>query len=849
MVNIGYNSDTIYSRVNQSISPPPPAAVVQPEGVRRDDSGRSIMSALTVDDDDIPSVVKVGDGVGEGDDNEYEEEVESFYIAADLWHVYESDGYPYYLRMSDNFSQWDDPRVAGVQDAEGEGADEGASHEVEKKDDGLVVDEDEEKDEYKQELRDSQKAEELLQQQQQQQQQQRKKEAEERRRIETMHEQEESLKSPTMTLSRRAGVGATFINTARAKSGSAPAAYVPNEPIHAGTRNAPLTVEGGASILQSPARDTNDDDFVEAKEELTSERKEDFEAETKVEEQKAWVQAKTTSSPESKIETPAMVADAKPARKKKPDLVVDTRPEKEVAERKVTPLLSREEVKSDPVLGKYGKMASVGVPVMNVLQKLKADGVAADKIDQFCVAFGATEIGKGGDESDDGSDEKEEEEEELPPALSKEELAKDADLAKYLKMTKMGIPPPAVAQKMRKENLESAKIVAFELTFGLRTPKKKSSRAGRKKGHSLKRKTTVKMQQIHLNTVSEDRLKGSLWAGGEDEDDLATGDIAKLEQAFGRQSSGGPKVGSAANKEKKTPTEVSLVDAKRAYNVSISLAQFRGAFKEDYDKLISAVVAFDEVNLDLEKVNNLRKLLPTEKELYSVTSWKGDVSKLGKCERFFLAAGKVDAVSSICEAFCVMLGFRESAEEIRSKLAVLGSACARIVESKNLGVLLKKVLAVGNLMNESIGRPKVAGIRLESLLKLSLTKGTDRKTTVIDLVVQMIAGEGGAGEAVFVNLSAELKGLEVAARVKSLKAVRKAADDLKGGLDVVERCKDKVGQKGVEFLKSAAGQVEVVESEMSGCEKKVNGLCSFFAEDASACEASEIIGVLIQFNR
>ena len=365
--------------------------------------------------------------------------------------------------------------------------------------------------------------------------------------------------------------------------------------------------------------------------------------------------------------------------------------------------MSKEEVKADPVLGKYGKMASVGVPVVSVLQKLQADGVAADKVDQFCVAFGATAIDGGGDDSDgydcddgdDGEDDDVEEEEELPPAMSKEELEKDSDLVKYLKMTKMGIPPPAVAQKMRKESLEPAKILAFELTFGLRTPKKKGVKASKKKGHSGKRRTTVKMQQIHLNKVSEDRLKGSLWAGGGDEDDLARGDIAKLEQAFGRQSGGGPKVGSASSDEKKAPKEVSLVDAKRAYNVSISLAQFRGAFKEDYDKLISAVVAFDEVSLDLEKVNNLRKLLPTEKELYSVTSWKGDASKLGKCERFFLAAGKVSAVSSICEAFCVMLGFGESAEDIKAKLGVLGKACARIVESKNLGVLLKKVRVGG----------------------------------------------------------------------------------------------------------------------------------------------------------
>ena len=99
------------------------------------------------------------------------------------------------------------------------------------------------------------------------------------------------------------------------------------------------------------------------------------------------------------------------------------------------------------------------------------------------------------------------------------------------------------------------------------------------------------------------------------------------------------------------------------------------------------------------------------------------------------------------------------------------------------------------------------------------------------------------------NIGSELKGLEVAARVKSLKAVRRALDDLKHGLEVVEKCKDKVGSRGVQFLSFAGSEVGLVESEMSDCESKVGGLCSFFAEDAKVCEASEIIGVLIQFNR
>ena len=52
-----------------------------------------------------------------------------------------------------------------------------------------------------------------------------------------------------------------------------------------------------------------------------------------------------------------------------------------------TPTISKADLKNDPVLNKYVKMASVGVPAANVLLKIKNDGISADKIDLFCSAF------------------------------------------------------------------------------------------------------------------------------------------------------------------------------------------------------------------------------------------------------------------------------------------------------------------------------------------------------------------------------------------------------------------------------------------------------------------------------
>ncbi|GMI07927.1 hypothetical protein TrLO_g11614 [Triparma laevis f. longispina] len=857
----GYNSDTSYShsqsqRTKQSVSPPPPIISpqpTQPEPVVRVDSGRSVVSAITLDDEMVNReiVVNVPGGADGVEEDAYVDaggfgDVESFYIGVDLWNVYESDGYPYYLRMRDNFSQWDDPRVVGVED---EGQVEG--HEEHHEEHTHEEEEEEEEEQFEEPVAEEKEfehhhhhmEEKLLSKPQ-----------------ETSSKEvaptptppqaiiEEQLMSPTGTSSQRAGVGATFINVNRTSK------LVPQRPIHAETKNAPLV--RSQSSISSLSESPNKREMKDSVEEDV------FEEPLEEVEDKSMAEAKEESPPPSKSELKASLM--KNLKMAPPPNPPPSRPAPapvpaHTSTSAPTPTISKADLKNDPVLNKYVKMASVGVPAANVLLKIKNDAISADKIDLFCSAFNIEqkkEVEKKkapavytDSENDSSSSEESSGESPQPTILSKEELSNDEDLAKYVKMTKMGIPPPAVVQKMKKDSIAADKVFAFELTFGLATSasnKKKKKSKRDKNNLTPSRRTSVKMQQIHMNKVSEDRLQGSLWAGGEGEDDLAKDDIAALEQAFGRQSvSPGLAASGKKSVEKK---EVSLVDPKRAYNVCIALAQFRSGFAEDWRKLVNAVVAFDEKSLSLEKVNNLKVLLPTERELRDVMSFKGDVKKLGKCESFFRAVCEVDGVASLCEAFSAILGFKESAEDVKHKLKMIGSACDRIVGSKNLGVLMKKVLAVGNLMNESIGRPKVSGIRLESLLKLSLTKGTDRKTTVIDLVVQMIAGEGKQGEETLL-IGEELRGIESGARVKSVKTLVKSIEEIKDGVTVVEKCGERAGVKGQEFLAYARREVQGLDVDLETCQQKVEVLCNFFAEDSKVVEASNIIGVLLNFSR
>lgn len=85
---------------------------------------------------------------------------------------------------------------------------------------------------------------------------------------------------------------------------------------------------------------------------------------------------------------------------------------------------------------------------------------------------------------------------------------------------------------------------------------------------------------------------------------------------------------------------------------------------------------------------------------------------LGRAELFFLAVMKIDRFQQKLSSFKYSLQFDEQTKALSSSLHVLASACDEVMGSNKLAGLLKRLLAIGNLMNESSGKPKAIGITL-----------------------------------------------------------------------------------------------------------------------------------------
>ena len=525
-------------------------------------------------------------------------------------------------------------------------------------------------------------------------------------------------------------------------------------------------------------------------------------------------------------------------------------------------------IENDSSVDKYMKMGTVGIPAQAVANKMRQDGVDKKKIAAFeCVnglAYCHSHRGsvpyEGKDDTNLGSKTTIEE--------AKALIENDSSVAKYMKMGTVGIPAQAVANKMRQDRVDKKKIAAFEFVNGLaychshRGPVPKLSLPPPPLQTSSRR-TSVAMQKIHWKPVSQERVGNSLWASATDsESAIDDSEVRELENLFGaRKPNPVRKKGGSISSQKPKKEKVCLIDAKRSYNITISLAQFK-AFKK-FEDLCEAVICLDSSRLNGEQLQNMMALTPTQDEMRKMQGYNGTSDGLGRAESFFLSISKTPRFIPKLNTFIFVQQFPDNAKELLRTLVKLRSACKDIVSNQTLAGILKRLLAIGNLVNEGAGKPKAAGITMDSLLKTANKTGTDGKTRVIDVVVAnfMKQDEEGASIAFWT----ELKSVNEAARINmhdcknSLRDIQNGIKKVKVSVDSEENLEastEKSEASSALFLERSKNFLTIstkisndVETKVEEAERSFETLCMFFAEDPKSCKATEIFEVILNFSR
>ncbi|PSR96629.1 Formin-like protein [Actinidia chinensis var. chinensis] len=270
--------------------------------------------------------------------------------------------------------------------------------------------------------------------------------------------------------------------------------------------------------------------------------------------------------------------------------------------------------------------------------------------------------------------------------------------------------------------------------------------------------------------------------------------------------------------------------------------------------MMAAALAMDESILDADQVENLIKFSPTKEEMELLKGYTGDKENLGKCEQFFLELMKVPRVESKLRVFLFKILFNSQISEFKKSLNTVNSACEEVRNSMKLKEIMKKILYLGNTLNQGTARGSAIGFKLDSLLKLTDTRATNNKMTLMHYLCKVLASKSPA----LLDFHEDLRSLEAASKIQlkslaeEMQAIIKGLEKVKLELGASENdgpVSDVFRKTLQEFIGIAEIEVASVTNLYSVVGRNADALALYFGEDPVRCPFEQVTVTLLNFVR
>lgn len=269
--------------------------------------------------------------------------------------------------------------------------------------------------------------------------------------------------------------------------------------------------------------------------------------------------------------------------------------------------------------------------------------------------------------------------------------------------------------------------------------------------------TAAKPPKSPTNSDSED---------SEDEDagDMLTPvelDVQKFEDLFcvappvpGQRAKKREEAQEAAASETKSPQAISLLDSRRAQNVSIGAAMFKRMRGLGPAEVRAALAAFDDSALSAEDCVALEPLLPTSEERSLIQGYLTQTTdpeglKLAFPEQFLHEMIRDPNVPHYVSAFIFRASLNSEPKQIEEDMALIGDVCSRLRKSDTLRKVVIAARDIGNLTNyeysgrttNQFGMPtkKAVAVKIDSLSRLRDVRSADGKMTLMNYLVEMVS--------------------------------------------------------------------------------------------------------------
>lgn len=301
---------------------------------------------------------------------------------------------------------------------------------------------------------------------------------------------------------------------------------------------------------------------------------------------------------------------------------------------------------------------------------------------------------------------------------------------------------------------------------------------------------------------------------------------------------------STAERRRREPTEINLLDGKRSLNINIFLKQFRVPNEEIMDMIKNG----EHSDIGAEKLRGLLKILPESDEMEMLRSFEGDRSKLGNAEKFLIALMDVPQYKLRIEAMLLKEEFEATMDQIEPSVNAVIYAARDLLTNPHLHELLYMVLVAGNFLNSGGYAGNAAGMKLSSLQKLTDIRANKPGMTLLHYVVQQAEKK----DSELLNFPDEMSCLEEATKttMEQLTSEMNQLDSriakISKQLQAPSTPTDIVHQMG-NFLQVASGDLASLKEGVEEVERVRLEVAEYFCEDARAFKLEECFRVMYSF--
>lgn len=364
-----------------------------------------------------------------------------------------------------------------------------------------------------------------------------------------------------------------------------------------------------------------------------------------------------------------------------------------------------------------------------------------------------------------------------------------------------------------------------------------------------------RLPTLQLSVIRPNDTKDTVWYTMNDEKVMKDIDFSNFEEAFKLNSAPMKKIGDTLDgtaKGPKMPKLETLLDNTRLKNVAIC----KRRLTVPLDEMIVAINALDNSAVNIDITELLQRIVPSPEEVKLYTEYqfhKKDLMKLTEEDRLMARLSRVQRLATKLDIMAFMSTFYEHLHAVRPRIEAIILASKSTRQAKKFKKILEIILAFGNYMNSS-KKGSTYGFKLQSLDSLAITKSSDKKSTIVHYIAEIVNKDYPDLK----NFHSELKYIDKAAQF-SLENIMTDVNELERGMvltrkeltaresDPGQARKQAQNLALKDFVDNASEQLKKLATDAAQAKTAFNDLAEFYGEDMKTCDTNIFFPILVRF--